>query len=65
MKKPTSKGQLKDGLDFQYPLYLLVFEVHPTDKDDMSLSCQPGLILEQASQLMITPLMFDKLSLED
>lgn len=41
------------------------FEMQPTDKDDMSLSHKPGLLLEQVSQLMITPLMFDKLSLED
>lgn len=31
----------------------------------MSLSHKPGLLLQQVSQLMITPLMFDKLSLED
>lgn len=64
MKKPTSKGQLKDGLD-SISSKFTVFEMQPTDKDDTSLSHKPGLLSEQVSHLMITPLMFDKLYPED
>lgn len=37
-----------------------VFETQPTDEDDKSLSHKPGLLSEQASQLIITSLLFDR-----
>lgn len=42
-----------------------VFEMQPTDKDGMSLSHKPGLLSEQVSWLMITPVVFDRWFLED
>lgn len=48
MKNLISKGQLKDGLDFQYPVHLL-FETQPAEEDARSLLTKPICSLNQSA----------------